>query len=113
MLVCLCTAVVIALVWLITAFCKNYSRGVVQGESQQQNYRSRAEPFMNNFMIRFLYEIFFELAICAMINFSDQKAGGVAQWMISLATLITLGGALLTIMSLFCRNGPYIKDTFA
>lgn len=63
---------------------------------------------MNNFMIRFLYEVFFEFAICAMINISDTNSGGIDQWLISLAALIVIGVALLAVMSLFCKNGPYI-----
>lgn len=64
-------------------------------------------------MIRFLYEIFFELAICAMINFSDQKAAGIAPWALSVAIIFAIIVALLAVMSLFCKNGPYIRDTYA
>lgn len=72
-----------------------------------------AEPYMNNFMVRFLYEIFFELAICAMINVSNYQAGGMVQWFISLIVIVSITLTLLAIMSLFCKNGPYIHDTYA
>lgn len=63
-------------------------------------------------MVRFLYEMFFELAICAMINVSNNEAGGTFQWLISLIVIVALTLTLVATLSLFCKNGPYIHDTF-
>jgi len=67
---------------------------------------------MNNFMVRFFLEAFFELMICAFINLTSQEAG-VAWWICSLAAMIISIFALLSIFSLFCMNGPYVRDTYA
>lgn len=98
-------AVIIALVWLISAIVKKLT--------SDDSRSKQAEPWLNNFMIRFLYEVFFELAICAMINISNQQAGGMVQWLISFTVIVMISVTLVVVMTLFCKNGPYIKDTYA
>lgn len=68
---------------------------------------------MNNFMVRFLYEAFFELMICAFINVTNQEVGGLVWWVTSLAVIIVSSFVLLAVFSLFCINGPYVRDTYA
>ena len=44
----------------------------------------RLEPYLMNFTVRFLYEVFFELCICLMINLSYLSAQQpAAYWLIS------------------------------
>ena len=68
---------------------------------------------MNNCMVRFFYEAFFELMICAFINVTNQQLAGMAWWVTSLAVLVTAFFAMLAIISLLCHNGPYVRDTYA
>ena len=63
--------------------------------------------------MRFLYEAFFELVLCSLINVSyldDGAAGGFLGWMVSLVTLIAATGAIIFTLSLYCVNGPYLKS---
>jgi hypothetical protein len=73
MVLFLCLALLIALVWLIIAIFKKLRQGQSNGENSpsQTTGFAKAELFMNNFMVRFLYECFFELILCAMINISN------------------------------------------
>ena len=68
---------------------------------------------MSNFTIRFIYEIFFELAICCMISLSLNETGNSrVQWAFSVivfALLMTLPIFLLS--QLFC-GGPYISNHY-
>ena len=68
---------------------------------------------MNNFAVRFLYEVFFELMICSLINLTSIAAGGVFGWFISLMTVIVAIVAIAFTISLLCKNGPYIDNTYA
>lgn len=70
---------------------------------------------MTNFIVRFLYEVFFEIILCLMINFSFvdfQSSYQVANWIIC----IILGGvalaSLMAITTLFWRDGPDIKNSY-
>lgn len=77
MLLVISIAAVIALVWLITAISQ-----IVRNKSLSSEELSRAGPrsqetFMNNFMVRFVYEVFFELMICAFISVTNQEAAGL------------------------------------
>lgn len=67
---------------------------------------------MNNFMVRFLLEIFFELMICAMISITSLAGDNNFWWFISLLTLVAAAVALLTVASLYLKRGPYVKDTY-
>ena len=70
---------------------------------------------MNNFMLRFFYELFLEICICALVNialtdFDDFSPG--LQWIIS---CIVLGGIfvyLCWLISLFCCKGPYLDGFY-
>ena len=68
---------------------------------------------MNNVMVRFFFEAFFELMICAFINVTSQEIFGVATWATSLAVIIITVFVMLAILSLYCLNGPYVRDTYA
>lgn len=76
MLLILSIAVVIGIVWSVTAIfniVKNKSRS----EEQQRRSKASNEAFMNNFMVRFAYEAFFELMICAFISVTNQEVAGL------------------------------------
>jgi len=64
-------------------------------------------------MVRFLYEIFFELMICAFINVTNQEVAGMIWWIVSFAVIVVSVFSVLAILSMFCFNGPYVRDTYA
>ena len=77
----------------------------------------RHEVWWNNFFIRFLYEVFFEITICLMLSFSVIKIDegqGLKVWTWFLTIGLTLAAvAILTLLSFLCsRNGPYVRDSF-
>jgi len=113
MLLIISIAAVIALVWVITAILQ-----IVRNKSRSSEELSRAGPrsqetFMNNFMVRFVYEVFFELMICAFISVTNQEAAGLGQWLTSLAVIIVGCFFTLAVFSQFFSNGPYVRDTHA
>ena len=73
-------AVAISAVWLI-AFLKDfYVLWRSNRDMQQQHKRIRGifwlikhEPWVHNFMNRFLYEIFFEACLCTMISVANRN----------------------------------------
>lgn len=109
----LSVAALIGLVWIITAILnKVKDKASVQNGSRAAR-RTSSEAFMNNMMVRFFYEAFFELVLCAFINLTNQEAAGIVSWITSLAIIITAVFATMTVMSLLCFNGPYVRDTYA
>ena len=106
-----CMAALIALVWLFTAVIQLLRKKATGAEANKKT--SSSEVFMNNFMVRFLLEVFFELMICAMINVTSVTASGMTWWFISLLTLVAGAVALLAVASLYIKRGPYISDTYA
>ena len=67
-----------------------------------------AEVFMANFMTRFALEAFFELMVCSMINLTSMEAGGFFWWFVSLATLCAGLVAMIFVVLLYFKNGPYL-----
>ena len=70
---------------------------------------------MTNFTVRFLYEIYFELCLCVMINasFVDKNDDSqVTAWVISLILAVLAFGALITITVLFWKHGPAVKQSY-
>jgi len=64
-------------------------------------------------MVRFVYELFFELMICAFINVTNQEAAGFGSWLTSLAVIIVGCTLTLAVFSLFFYNGPSVSETYA
>lgn len=112
----LCLLTVICLIWFITVILQVVKNKTYQGTAAadiRQTSSIVSEVKMNNFIVRFLYEVFFELMICAFINLTDVEASGHAQWFASLAIIILGAMATLAIFCMFFANGPYVRDTFA
>ena len=71
---------------------------------------------MTNFCIRFLYEVFFEICLCIMINASfvdfDSKSQLIA-WGICIFLALVTFIALIAITVLFWKKGgPSVRDAF-
>ena len=62
---------ILLLVWLIL-FLKDL---VLKFVLRRQPPSRRAEPYMMNFKLRFLYEVLFEIFLCAMIYLSYTDFG--------------------------------------
>ena len=117
----ICSALVIFAVWAIVGILdrvavKRKKNGQYRHSwSSYRCFRSRNEPYVNNFMLRFFYELFLEICICALVNialtdFDDFSPG--LQWIIS---CIVLGGIfvyLCWLISLFCCKGPYLDGFY-
>lgn len=76
------------------------------------------EPWMTNFCIRFLYEVFFELTLCIMINIAyvdaSQTSTQIATWVFCLLFGLVAIVALICITSLFWGFGapPEVSDSY-
>lgn len=115
MLTIICLTALIALVWLFTALIQGLRRRCTTAANEDATSRRNAsltEVSMNNFMVRFLLEVFFELMICALLNLSSLQ-GDRSWWLVSLFTLTAGLLAILALSSLFCRRGPYVAHTYA
>ena len=77
--------------------------------------RTRHEPWLNNLLIRFLNEVFFEVCICLMlsltiVDFKNTKNSW--EWGVSIV-LATISLVCLCLLSLLCfKNGPYVNDAY-
>jgi len=72
---------------------------------------------MVNFCVRFLYEVFFELTLCVMINATfvdfDSRGSHVASWVLCLFLALLATIALVCITLLFWKDGaPSVRGTF-
>lgn len=109
MLTILCLAALVALVWVIMSLFEAKCRN-------GQNRRTRRESvsvLMSNFTVRFLYELFFEIFLCALINVSAFSVGAAnGNWVISLFMLLACAAAIGFMASLYCKNGPYLADSY-
>ena len=102
---------VILLIWLLLL-----GRDLFQRSKRDRN--SSEEPWMTNFCVRFLYEVFFELSLCIMINisFMDSDSGEpwIAAWIFCIILAMIAISTLICITVLFWSSkGPSIKDAFA
>ena len=111
----LCLALAIALTWFVMAILVKFFR---KGASSQTNSKTTEEPhtssevFMNNFMVRFIYAVYFELMLCAFINITSQSGSSLFWWIFSLMTIVAGIGSLFTLLSFFLCNGPYMVGTY-
>ena len=111
MLTVLCIATFFGLVWLVAAVIHQIRKKV--GGAETAKSASEFEVFMNNFIVRFLIEIFFELMICALISITSLAGGSIFWWIISLFVIVAGAIAIFAIASLFIKRGPYVKDSYA
>ena len=66
---------------------------------------------MLNFLVRLIYEFFFEIWLCLMMNFSAISSENIDVHIISLSLAIAMTLVLLALIfglfALFCKWGPY------
>ena len=76
---------------------------------------------MTNFGVRFLYEVFFEICLCFMINlafidFENRSGVGgstLATWILCLCLAIVAFVALIALTVLFwSKSGPSLRQSF-
>ena len=110
MLTVFCLVALIALVWIISAFIDSKCRS---GQARRSR-RESVSVFMSNFTVRFAYELFFEIFLCALINVSAFSVGaGNGNWIVSLFALLACAAAIGFMASLYCKNGPYVAGSYA
>ena len=74
-------------------------------------YKKKYEPLMNNFTVRFLYEVFFEVILCVIISLTFREQHGehrlTLSFIVSIILILFLGLSLafLTVLP-FKRRGP-------
>lgn len=77
--------------------------------------RKNYELMVSNFALRFLYEAFLELTICAFISLSVSVASSQASilsWLISLVITCMLLALTCFLISKLFRGGPNVKDYY-
>ena len=72
-------------------------------------------PWISNFILRFVYEAFFEVCICmvitaAAVEISSFKAGFF--WCTSILGLIAIAGFIAFVASRLWINGPFVRDCY-
>ena len=107
---------IIALVWIAFAITDYLSLKKKTIKLQRYSFFHRKnEPFMNNFALRFFYEIFLEVCICSTINLAlanfDAFSPGF-QWILSCITVLGVFVFIGWLISLFFVNGPYINEFY-
>ena len=120
MLFIFCLAIVLLLVWILMALIERFLCRKDKACDSKQSTRSSTtttrwltEVGVNNFIVRFTYEVFFELMICAFINVSSVSGGSIFWWTFSLGVILASIVGLCVFVTLFCTNGPYIEGTYA
>ena len=93
----------VTLIWAFVRFEKRICRN---------KKWSKADTWWNNFFVRLIYELFFEICLCTMISLAisvpeDWVPRGVAVGFTLLASV-----PLLLLCCLCCRNGPYIRNSY-
>ena len=68
-----------------------------------------------NCFLRFVYIIFFEICISALLNVTvkspDTSRIGIL-WASSLLIIIAIAFVILSVLSLLWKNGPYVEDCY-
>lgn len=77
--------------------------------------KTKNEPYVTNFALRFFIQLFFEICICSLVNlalvdFEDTSPG--FQWILSLLAMIGICVYLAWLVSLFFVNGPYLDNFY-
>jgi len=103
-------AALIAFVWLMVAVGEKLRSCCSKKEAARP---MQAEVSLNNVMVRFLLEAYFEVMLCAFITLSSPSAAGTAKWLVSLLCVLAGFAAMGVLTSLFFRNGPYVEDSYA
>ena len=102
-----CLFGLVFLIWMV-ATCRDHMMNGFAGKKRAW------EPYLTNFLVRFFYEIFFEVILCLIINVSstDFDASGSSsftKWVICLVLIIAAIAALVAITTLLWRGGPVVE----
>ena len=95
---------VIVILWLFVALRDNFFCKV---RKKHQN-----ETWWNNFFVRFLYEVFFELALCLMISLS--MSGAISSFEMAVCCILAVASiAVICILTVMCfKGGPYVAHSY-
>ena len=101
-------------IWLGLAL-KDRFRHKLPSAWRRRLSKGKLEPQANNFALRFFYEFFFEICICAYINLAHVDFSSFSngmQWIMSLAFGTTILVYVGWLLSLFCKNGPFLEGFY-
>ena len=106
-------ALIMLLIWLIL-FVTDKARARQRQRDGQNAGRnvSRKEPYLTNFAIRFLYEVFFELCLCIMINLSYSDAQESTYWALCLVLSLATLAALVWITVQYWNRGASMQGVY-
>lgn len=102
LLIVIVLTILVLLTWLILSLLNNWICK-----------NGKLEAHWNNLIVRFLYEMFFEIALCLMLSFAVMN-----DLSSSLDWLLTISFSILTIIAIIFfsyisfKNGPYIKGAY-
>ena len=77
--------------------------------------KTKNEPYVTNFALRFFIEMFFEICICSLVNLALVDFDNFSpsfQWILALLAMISICVYLAWLVSLFFVNGPYLDDFY-
>lgn len=108
------TCALIALIWIILSIkdCIGKRPAYVY---KHRFYRRRHEPSVNNFALRFFYEMFLEFCLCVLINISIHKTDSFSsfgQWVLCIIFACVILGYMAWLISLFFYNGPFLENFY-
>ena len=108
-LICLAWASLYVFDWLIKA------RKVDPRKWSLNPFKTKNEPYANNFMLRFFYELFLEFCICALVNVALRDTTDFSptlQWILSIVVLVAIFVYIGWLISLFFFKGPYLEGFY-
>ena len=100
---------VILIVWWCSFAYDLYYVIKKRNNPQFEHPYPKKDPQLNNFLVRFLYEIFFEICLCVMINMSfiDPNSNKqMTSFILCTLLMVLLFIILLSITMLLWRGGP-------
>ena len=111
LILCLVLLGLLSLVWLFL-WIRKYYRSMRNAQGHRREEGRLTEAWLMNFTVRFLYEIYFEICLCFMINVSYQGGGSATPWWLCLALAMLAIAAPIAITVLFWKYGPKLKGSY-
>ena len=76
----------------------------------------RLAAWLQNFILRFIYEFFFEICLCSLIHIGLSQEVKTESplyfWSVSVLSMLTIVVFVASVSSFFLHGGPYATNTF-
>ena len=99
--------IILGAIWIALWSCDRYDEIV-----RKPTVVKLREPWLTNFTIRWLYEIYLQICICIMINVSSYGESSGSVWYLCLLVAVFIFATPICVSLLFCCKGPYYQDTY-